>query len=177
MHRCINIYLQTHSCNRTSYPFSSSSEITPARWSSHPVLMSTMAPRPSSVPDNQSDRDGIDAEKGSSQLHEHIQQSGTLAAEDAEFLAHFTDAQRKRVLRKVDWRLVPMLLILYLISFIDRANIGTYYWIRVSISRPLAHVSMSRQCEDRGSPAQPGHERYRVQHRSGSILHPLYFGR
>ncbi|KAK7711263.1 hypothetical protein SLS63_012696 [Diaporthe eres] len=83
-----------------------------------------MAPRPSSVPDNQSDRDGIDAEKGSSQLQEHIQQSGNLAPEDAEFLAHFTDAQRKRVLGKVDWRLVPMLLILYLISFIDRANIG-----------------------------------------------------
>lgn len=87
--------------------------------------MSIMAPRPSSAPDNQSDRDGIEAdEKGSSQFHEHIQ-SGTLAADDAQFLANFTDAQRKKVLRKVDWRLVPMLLILYLISFIDRANIGT----------------------------------------------------
>lgn len=83
-----------------------------------------MAPNPSSAADNQSDRDGTEAEKGSSQFHEHIQ-SGTLAADDAEFLAHFTDAQRKKVLRKVDWRLVPMLLILYLISFIDRANIGT----------------------------------------------------
>lgn len=135
-----------------------------------------MAARPSSAPDNQSDRDGIDVEKGSSQLHEHIQR-GALVAEDAEFLAHFTDAQRKRVLRKVDWRLVPMLLILYLISFIDRANIGMCCWMGVSISRSLAHVSMSRQCEDRGSPAQPGHERYRVQYRPGYILHSVYSGR
>lgn len=48
-----------------------------------------------------------------------------VSAADAEFLAGFTEEQRKKVLRKVDWRLVPMLLILYLISFIDRANIGT----------------------------------------------------
>ena len=49
---------------------------------------------------------------------------GDLGPEDAAFLASFTDQQRKAVLRKVDWRLVPMLLVLYLISFIDRANIG-----------------------------------------------------
>ena len=47
-----------------------------------------------------------------------------MSADDAAFLSAFTDDQRKKVLRKVDWRLVPMLLILYLLSFIDRANIG-----------------------------------------------------
>lgn len=51
-------------------------------------------------------------------------QNGNLTAEEAAFLAGFSDEQRKVVLRKVDWRLVPVLLILYLISFIDRANIG-----------------------------------------------------
>lgn len=85
--------------------------------------MSIMAPRPSSALDNRSDQDGIEPEKGSSQFHEHVY-DGVLTAEDASFLANFTDAQRKKVLRKVDWRLVPVLLILYLISFIDRANIG-----------------------------------------------------
>ncbi|ETS76899.1 hypothetical protein PFICI_10773 [Pestalotiopsis fici W106-1] len=43
-----------------------------------------------------------------------------LNTEDAEFLASFTEAQRKRV----DIRLIPMLTILYLISFLDRSNIG-----------------------------------------------------
>lgn len=86
--------------------------------------MSIMATRTSNTADNGSDRDGIDAEKGSSQCHEHVRDS-LMTAQDANFLANFTDAQRKKVLRKVDWRLVPMLLILYLISFIDRANIGT----------------------------------------------------
>jgi len=50
--------------------------------------------------------------------------NGSLTQEEATFLASFTEDQKKVVLRKVDWRLVPMLLVLYLISFIDRANIG-----------------------------------------------------
>ncbi|THW15795.1 MFS general substrate transporter [Aureobasidium pullulans] len=67
----------------------------------------------------------IDAEK-----HEMVPievargQNEHISAVDADFLAGFTNEQRRRVSRKVDWRLVPMLLILYLISFIDRANIG-----------------------------------------------------
>ncbi|KAL8310287.1 hypothetical protein RB597_010216 [Gaeumannomyces tritici] len=47
-----------------------------------------------------------------------------LTDEDAEFYASYTPEQRKRVIRKVDKRLVPMLAILYLISHLDRANIG-----------------------------------------------------
>ncbi|KAI4719855.1 MFS general substrate transporter [Aureobasidium sp. EXF-10727] len=68
----------------------------------------------------------IDAEKHEMIPTEKVArgQNEHISAADAEFLAGFSDEQRKRVLRKVDWRLVPMLLILYLISFIDRANIG-----------------------------------------------------
>ncbi|KAL8364835.1 hypothetical protein RB595_003894 [Gaeumannomyces hyphopodioides] len=47
-----------------------------------------------------------------------------LTDDDAEFYAAYTPEQRKRVIRKVDKRLVPMLAILYLISHLDRANIG-----------------------------------------------------
>ncbi|CAN9417370.1 unnamed protein product [Alternaria alternata] len=47
-----------------------------------------------------------------------------LAPEDADFYINYSDEQRKRVIHKVDIRLVPMLAILYLISHIDRANIG-----------------------------------------------------
>ncbi|EUC46479.1 hypothetical protein COCMIDRAFT_35841 [Bipolaris oryzae ATCC 44560] len=47
-----------------------------------------------------------------------------LAPDDADFYTNYPEQKRKRVLRKVDIRLVPMLAILYLISHIDRANIG-----------------------------------------------------
>ncbi|KAH6951695.1 major facilitator superfamily domain-containing protein [Fusarium avenaceum] len=47
-----------------------------------------------------------------------------LEPEDAEFYNNYTEEQRKKVFRKVDVRLVPMLALLYLICHIDRANIG-----------------------------------------------------
>jgi hypothetical protein len=34
----------------------------------------------------------------------------------------FTAQEQKKILRKVDWRLVPLLSFLYLVSFIDRGN-------------------------------------------------------
>lgn len=34
----------------------------------------------------------------------------------------FTAQEQKNILRKVDWRLVPLLSFLYLVSFIDRGN-------------------------------------------------------
>lgn len=67
--------------------------------------------------------DDIDLEK-EKVVHTEQVHNGNMTAEEAAFLANFTDDQRKVVVRKVDLRLVPMLLILYLISFIDRANIG-----------------------------------------------------
>jgi hypothetical protein len=76
----------------------------------------------------------IDAEKHEMVPTEKIArgQNEHISAADAEFLAGFTDEQRRQVLRKVDWRLVPMLLILYLISFIDRANIGMLLPVRTT---------------------------------------------
>ncbi|RYP03740.1 hypothetical protein DL764_004915 [Monosporascus ibericus] len=47
-----------------------------------------------------------------------------LNPEDAEFYSNFPEQRRKRVFRKVDVRLIPMLAALYLICHIDRANIG-----------------------------------------------------
>lgn len=54
---------------------------------------------------------------------EDIQVLG-LHPDDAEFYTNFSEERRKKVIRKVDVRLVPMLAVLYLISHIDRANIG-----------------------------------------------------
>ncbi|KAI8650518.1 hypothetical protein NCS57_01385900 [Fusarium keratoplasticum] len=47
-----------------------------------------------------------------------------LDPEDAEFYTNYPEEKRKKVFRKVDVRLVPMLAALYLICHIDRANIG-----------------------------------------------------
>ncbi|KAJ5150085.1 hypothetical protein N7448_001663 [Penicillium atrosanguineum] len=59
----------------------------------------------------------------------HVTEIGTfrvvgLTPDDADFYTNFPKEKRKRVFRKVDVRLVPMLAVLYLISHIDRANIG-----------------------------------------------------
>lgn len=48
-----------------------------------------------------------------------ITQTETPTEEDA------TDpVEAKRVLRKVDWRIIPLLQFLYMLTFLDRVNIG-----------------------------------------------------
>ncbi|KAF9884353.1 hypothetical protein FE257_001866 [Aspergillus nanangensis] len=47
-----------------------------------------------------------------------------LRSDDAEFYLNFPSEKKKQILWKVDIRLVPMLAVLYLISHLDRANIG-----------------------------------------------------
>ncbi|KAI3573479.1 major facilitator superfamily domain-containing protein, partial [Fusarium oxysporum f. sp. albedinis] len=47
-----------------------------------------------------------------------------LSSEDAQFLAAIPLEEQSRIFRKVDWRLVPFLGVLYLIAHLDRANIG-----------------------------------------------------
>jgi hypothetical protein len=54
--------------------------------------------------------DGIDLEK-EKVIHTEQVHNGNMTAEEATFLANFSDDQRKAVVRKVDWRLVPMLLV------------------------------------------------------------------
>lgn len=82
----------------------------------------------SNQPTHESDRqykDDVEYEKATVIETERVR-NGNMTSEDAAFLASFSDDSRKVVLRKVDWRLVPVLLVLYLISFIDRANIGVF---------------------------------------------------
>ncbi|KAI8209205.1 hypothetical protein K4K54_009095 [Colletotrichum sp. SAR 10_86] len=61
-------------------------------------------------------------DKGSDFVHQEV--VGELTPEDQAFLDNFPEDRKKRVMRKLDWRLVPLLGLLYLISFLDRANIG-----------------------------------------------------
>lgn len=39
-------------------------------------------------------------------------------------LPRYHNAETARVLRRIDWRLLPVLTLLYLLSFLDRGNIG-----------------------------------------------------
>jgi hypothetical protein len=43
-----------------------------------------------------------------------------LTQDDAEFLYSIDIAEQKKIFHKVDWRLCPMLAVLYLISHLDR---------------------------------------------------------
>jgi hypothetical protein len=36
----------------------------------------------------------------------------------------YTEAEEKRLVRKLDWKLLPILTVLYLLSFLDRSNLG-----------------------------------------------------
>ncbi|KAK8124147.1 hypothetical protein PG999_004065 [Apiospora kogelbergensis] len=55
---------------------------------------------------------------------ENQQNLSGLSPEDAEFLQNYPEEKKKRVIRKVDIRLIPMLLFLYLITYLDKTNIG-----------------------------------------------------
>lgn len=46
-------------------------------------------------------------------------------------LPDYHDAEVKRIMRKVDWRLPPVLALLYLLSFLDRSNSELYNLTRL----------------------------------------------
>ncbi|OJJ54519.1 hypothetical protein ASPSYDRAFT_61118 [Aspergillus sydowii CBS 593.65] len=54
---------------------------------------------------------------------EHALQDG-LSQDDATFLHEFPQTAHRKAFRKVDFRLMPMLMALYLIANLDRANLG-----------------------------------------------------
>ncbi|CEL10180.1 hypothetical protein ASPCAL13305 [Aspergillus calidoustus] len=56
-------------------------------------------------------------------LEQTYMESG-LSRDDAYFLANFSEEQRRKCVRKIDWRLCPLLAFLYLVSYIDKASIG-----------------------------------------------------
>lgn len=59
--------------------------------------------------------DALEKDDFSKEEHPSIEQLET-------YQPPFTPKEQKKILRKVDWRLVPLLSFLYLVSFIDRGN-------------------------------------------------------
>lgn len=60
----------------------------------------------------------------STRSHVEASDPDGISEEDATFLESYPEKSRRRAVRKVDIRLIPLLTILYLISYIDRTNIG-----------------------------------------------------
>ncbi|KAI8233317.1 Major facilitator superfamily transporter [Colletotrichum sp. SAR 10_86] len=73
-----------------------------------------------------SDRSDIEhvAQEKNSVAHNEFQQNSGMSPEDADFLANFPEERKKKAVRKVDFRLVPMLVLLYLMAYLDKTNIG-----------------------------------------------------
>jgi hypothetical protein len=55
-----------------------------------------------------------------------IELNNGLSAEDNQFLQDFPPERRRKILRKVDLRLLPLLTLFYIWSYLDRANIGQF---------------------------------------------------
>ncbi|KAF2998250.1 hypothetical protein E8E13_006148 [Curvularia kusanoi] len=77
-------------------------------------MASTGLDEKTGVLDNERRVENINADKGSTSS------AGEIEAQRVEL----DEVEANRVLRKVDYRLVPMLSLLYLVAFIDRSNIG-----------------------------------------------------
>lgn len=74
-------------------------------------------------PDDKSS--AIHLEGGSKRLEEAPDEETRLEMlELAELQARFPEERRKKLIRKVDWRLVPVLALYYLLAWIDRGNMG-----------------------------------------------------
>ncbi|KAI1384981.1 MFS general substrate transporter [Hypoxylon trugodes] len=61
---------------------------------------------------------------GGKESYNEIDRIDALATAAGTTLESFADLDEKKILRKMDIRLIPMLAILYLLSFLDRGNIG-----------------------------------------------------
>lgn len=56
--------------------------------------------------------------------HHHERAARVLAVEEMGVAQQFEDVDTAKVLRKIDWRLLPVLSFLYLLAFLDRSNLG-----------------------------------------------------
>ncbi|GKT85961.1 major facilitator superfamily transporter [Colletotrichum tofieldiae] len=72
---------------------------------------------------DRSDVEHVSPEKESI-AHDEFQRDGGMRPEDVEFLANFPEERKKKAVRKVDYRLIPMLVLLYLMAYLDKTNIG-----------------------------------------------------
>jgi hypothetical protein len=81
--------------------------------------------RDSNSPDTPNEpKASISSGHGGKSKTEEIARIDALATGAGVTLASFAHLDEKAILRKMDLRLIPMLALLYLLSFLDRGNIG-----------------------------------------------------
>lgn len=68
-------------------------------------------------------------EKVSANEHLHPFLKAGLSSDDAQFMHDISKSEQDKIFHKVDWRLCPMLAVLYLISHLDR-----YVFVRCEYS-------------------------------------------
>lgn len=77
-------------------------------------------------------------------IHEEIEHPDKVSfhgdlGEQIDDVPVFTSEQSRKTLRKIDYRLVPFLTSLYIISFVDRGNSKPFSWMAIStVHGPLA---------------------------------------
>lgn len=62
--------------------------------------------------------------KGKGKKAEEVERIDKMALAPGVTAESFAHLDEKKILRKMDWHLIPMLALLYLLSFLDRGNIG-----------------------------------------------------
>lgn len=101
-----------------STTFTMDEKYAPKRASSNP----STSPSP---PPNHARTASVISTNEKSQKHaEEIARIDALATAPGVSMASFAHLDEKAILRKMDLRLIPMLALLYLLSFLDRGNIG-----------------------------------------------------
>jgi hypothetical protein len=98
------------------------------------------------------------------------------SSSDAELEAarvEIDETEAKRILAKVDYRLVPILALLYLVAFIDRSN--------SELGRAQDFLSSltwdSRKCQNRRAHDRPRHARSPIQYGRHLVLRSVYAAR
>lgn len=79
-----------------------------------------MAPQPADTQSIDKDLEKVDYIEVNHNKYANV----GLTQEETDFYENFPEDKRKKMIRKVDVRLVPVLALLYLMAHIDRANIG-----------------------------------------------------
>lgn len=65
------------------------------------------------------------AENGGQKVVGTIEEDIPLTQEDYDFMLEYeASGKGKKAIRKMDWRIIPILVIIYLAAFLDRGNIG-----------------------------------------------------
>jgi hypothetical protein len=92
-------------------------------------------------------------------------------SDSAESIESIDHELEKKVIRKCDIHLVPILFLLFLCAFVDRPVPQLPIYLPTLLT---LHQHQHRQCQDSGPHERPQDERRRLQYRTFHVLHSLH---